>query len=345
MGYKVIQWATGIHGKLALRGIVDHPELELVGVRVYGDDKHGVDAGQLCDRPDTGILATKHSEEILALDADCVVYMPLMANPDEVEALLASGKSVVTSCGWIYPRNRDTASIEAACAKGGSVLHGTGIHPGGMTDKLPMIASAFVANIRSMRGEEFSDLRTYDAPDVVTDIMMFGKTPEEVGSSMMRDVLADGFSQSIDMMADALSISLDKALKVTHRWSVATANIETPFGVLERGTVAAQHFAWEGCVNGVPVLKNAVNWFMGNESLEPGWELGKERFEVEVIGDNQIKLITEGLHAESHEADGEESALVATAMHCVNAVPYVCEAEPGIRTYRDLPMIVGRTAL
>ena len=345
MAYRVIQWATGIHGRLALRGIIDHPELELVGVRVYGDDKHGVDAGQLCDRPDTRVLATKNPDEILALEADCVVYMPLMANPDEVVQLLASGKNVVTSCGWIYPRNRDTAAIDAACQQGGSVLHGTGIHPGGMTDKLPMIASAFVTNIRSMRGEEFSDLRTYDAPDVVTEIMMFGKTPEEVGSSIMRDVLADGFSQSIDMMADALNIKLDSELKVTHRWSVATADIDTPFGVLEQGTVAAQHFAWEGCVNGTPVLKNAVNWFMGHDSLEPGWELGKERFEVEVIGDNQIKLITEGLHAESHEADGEESALVATAMHCVNAIPYVCQAEPGIRTYRDLPMIVGRTAL
>ena len=32
----------------------------------------------------------------------------------------------------------------------------------------------------------------------------------------------------------------------------------------------------------------------------------------------------------------------ATAMHCVNAIPYVCDAEPGIRTYLDLPLIAGR---
>jgi hypothetical protein len=36
--------------------------------------------------------------------------------------------------------------------------------------------------------------------------------------------------------------------------------------------------------------------------------------------------------------------IVATAMHCVNAVPYVCEAEPGIKTYLDLPLIAGRAA-
>jgi 2,4-diaminopentanoate dehydrogenase len=34
--------------------------------------------------------------------------------------------------------------------------------------------------------------------------------------------------------------------------------------------------------------------------------------------------------------------IVATAMHCVNSIPYVCAAPPGIRTYVDLPLIAGR---
>ena len=31
-------------------------------------------------------------------------------------------------------------------------------------------------------------------------------------------------------------------------------------------------------------------------------------------------------------------------MHCVNAVPYVCAAAPGLRTYLDLPLVAGRAA-
>ena len=344
MTYKVVQWATGIHGRLALRGILDHPDMELVGVKVYSDDKHGMDAGQLCGRPDTGIKATNKIEEILALEADCVVYMPLLANLKEVIPLLESGKSVITSCGWVYPKNRDTSQLEAACQKGQSVLHGTGIHPGGLTEKLPLLASAFVTNVRYVRGEEFSDLRTYDAQEVVTNIMMFGQTQEQLAGSIMKDVLADGFTQSIDMVADQIGVTLDSDFVTKHRWSLATANIETPFGVLEKDTVAAQSFSWQGTVKGTPVIEAAVNWYMGNSHLEDGWDLGKERFEMEVIGDNRIQLVTEGLHADSpeHGADGEESALVATAMHCVNAVPYVCKASPGIRTYNDMPMITGR---
>jgi hypothetical protein len=37
--------------------------------------------------------------------------------------------------------------------------------------------------------------------------------------------------------------------------------------------------------------------------------------------------------------------IVATALHCVNAIPYVCRAEPGLRTYLDLPLVAGRAAL
>jgi hypothetical protein len=34
----------------------------------------------------------------------------------------------------------------------------------------------------------------------------------------------------------------------------------------------------------------------------------------------------------------------STANHCVNAIPYVVAAEPGIKTYLDLPLIAGRAA-
>jgi 2,4-diaminopentanoate dehydrogenase-like protein len=34
--------------------------------------------------------------------------------------------------------------------------------------------------------------------------------------------------------------------------------------------------------------------------------------------------------------------VVATANHCVNSIPYVVRAEPGIKTCLDLPVIAGR---
>ena len=50
-------------------------------------------------------------------------------------------------------------------------------------------------------------------------------------------------------------------------------------------------------------------------------------------------------HLRSIEAGLQRNpGIVATALHCVNAVPYVCAAEPGVRTYLDLPPVAGRAA-
>jgi hypothetical protein len=36
------------------------------------------------------------------------------------------------------------------------------------------------------------------------------------------------------------------------------------------------------------------------------------------------------------------NGLIATAAHAVHAIPAVCAAAPGIRTFLDLPLIVGK---
>ena len=59
MAYRVIQWATGAVGSLALKEIIRHPDLELVGVLVYSEEKEGKDAGELVGLDPTGVLATR----------------------------------------------------------------------------------------------------------------------------------------------------------------------------------------------------------------------------------------------------------------------------------------------
>ena len=87
---RVIQWTTGKVGKLALRGILDDPRLELAGVYAWSADKAGTDAGLLCGRAACGVTATNDVGALLALGADTVIYTPFMADLDQVERLLAS---------------------------------------------------------------------------------------------------------------------------------------------------------------------------------------------------------------------------------------------------------------
>src|ERR1700755_474609 len=64
--YRVIQWATGTVGKVALRHCIETPAFELAGVLVTNPEKVGKDAGALVDLPATGVLATDDVEKIIA---------------------------------------------------------------------------------------------------------------------------------------------------------------------------------------------------------------------------------------------------------------------------------------
>jgi hypothetical protein len=89
------------------------------------------------------------------------------------------------------------------------------------------------------------------------------------------------------------------------------------------------------------VITVRTNWMMDDGHLSDGWKLGEQRFEVELEAEPPLLVTFHGLHP---PVLGEDSwkGLTAPAMHCVNAVPYVVNAEPGIKTYLDLPLIAGR---
>jgi hypothetical protein len=347
MAYRVIQWATGGVGRAAIEGVLSHPELELAGVWVHSEDKAGRDVGELLGREKIGITATRDVDALLALGADCVFYSPVMANKPELIRILESGINVVTPLNWFYRGDRKWQDLEDTCQKAGVTLHGTGIHPGGITERFPLMVSALSRAVTHVRAEEWSDIRTYGAPQVVGAVMGFGKTPEDARKGPMAKLLADGFLQSIDMVADALGFALDREKRTTHEVSAAKQPIDSPIGVIEPGLVAAQRFTWQGLVRGTAVITVRTNWFMGEEGFESGWSFGPkgERFEVEVTGDPSSLVTFHGWHPESIEAGlARNPGIVATAIHGVSAIPAVCRAAPGVKSYLDLPLVTGRAA-
>ena len=346
---RVIQWATGGVGKAAIACVLNHPELELAGCWVHSADKNGLDVGEILGTGALGVAATSSRDELLALDADCVMYSPLVPNDEEVVAILRSGKNVVTPVGWVYPdlNNSRHKTVADAALAAGVTLHGSGIHPGGITERFPLMVSSLSSAVTHVRAEEFSDIRTYNAPDVVRHIMGFGGTPEEAMQGPMASLLEAGFKQSVRMIADHMGFRIEPNIRTIQDVAVAASDIDyAPFPITT-GTVAARRFRWQALVDGEPVITAAVNWLMGEENLEPAWNFGGrgERFEVEITGDPTVSLTFKGLQPETI-AEGlvKNPGVVATANHCVNAIPDVCAAEPGIKTYLDLPLFAGRPA-
>ena len=163
--YRVVQWATGNIGTRSLREIIGHPDLDLVGLWVSSPAKVGRDAGDLSGLDVvTDVVATDDIEAVLALDADCVMYMPQGLDLDALCRILESGANVVTTRGeFHHPASLDPSTrerIEAACARGGHVdpqhgveprLHHRGRHPGGRLVRAPHRSATRSSSSRTCR--------------------------------------------------------------------------------------------------------------------------------------------------------------------------------------------------
>src|ERR1700751_5774236 len=249
MGLRVIQWATGSVGVAAIEAVLDHPELELGGCWVHSESKAGKDVGEIIGTSPLGVTATNDIDDVLALDADAVIYAPLLPSVDEVAALLRSGKNVVTPLGWFYPSEKEGAPLEIAAQAGNATLHGAGIGPGAATELFPLLFSVMSTGVTFVRSEEFSDLRTFGAPDVLRYVMGFGGTPDKALTGPMQKILDGGFVQSVRLCVDRLGFAADPQIRTSQEVAVATAPIDSPIGAIEPGQVAGRRFHWEafGC--------------------------------------------------------------------------------------------------
>ena len=120
MKHRVIQWATGTIGRRALAASLEHPQLEVVGVRVFDPGKVGQDAGALVGRAPVGVAATDDVDTLIALDADCVLHMPSRLDVDELCRVLESGKNVVSTCSELYPISAVESRTMGLCTENDS---------------------------------------------------------------------------------------------------------------------------------------------------------------------------------------------------------------------------------
>src|SRR5246500_4603527 len=237
---RVIQWATGGGGKAATEGGFNPPQLDPGGCWVDSSSKSGRDVGDILGAEPMGVTATSSVDDILALDADCVMYSPLVADDEEVCAILRSGKNVVTPIGWVYPdrTHPKVKAIDEAAIAGGVTLHGSGIHPGGITEKFPLMVSSLSSAVTHVRAEEFSDIRTYNSPDVVRHIMGFGGTAESATRGPLAAILQSALRMSVRMVAHHMGFRTDPEIRTTQAVPVAPADIDSDVLPIAAGTVA-----------------------------------------------------------------------------------------------------------
>jgi 4-hydroxy-tetrahydrodipicolinate reductase len=347
MPYRVIQWSTGNVGRFALRCILEHPELELVGLWVHGAAKAGRDAGELCGLPPAGIRATTDAAALLALDADCVCYTatadlrPFEAVED-VCRILAAGKDVVSSSivPLVHPRSffpevRD--KLEEACRRGRSSFLTSGIDPGFANDVLPLTLSGLCERWEEVRILEIINYATYDQPQVLFETMGFGKPLDHVPLLLTPGTLGFAWGGTIRLLAEGLGVALEE-IRETHERRPAVRPIRIGAHTVAPGTMAALRFEVQGIVGGRPaiVVEHVTRL---DDALAPEWPRGNGSYRVVIKGVPAMRCEFE---FEDERGDHAVGGVLLTATRLVNAIPAVCEARPGLLSALDLPLVTGR---
>jgi 2,4-diaminopentanoate dehydrogenase len=361
MTIRVAVWGPGSMGVIALRGVIDHPELELVGLVVHSDAKAGRDAGELCGADRVGVVATTDPAALLGGNADVVVYAaaanlrPLEAVNDMV-SILSAGKNVV-SCSivpLVYPNAVDAAftdPLREAALAGGVSFFTTGIDTGFANDVLPLALSGVSRAIDSIRVTEMFNYATYPDRAAVYDILGFGKPPEEVPFAATPGVFTFGWGPVLHQLADGLGVRVDDIEETVERVP-ADISFDTPTGHIAAGTIAEMRSTLTGYVDGHPTFvvdhvtrmhdDIAPDWPQPHISIQPrdlgyGGASGRGVYRVEIEGSPSMRCEFE--MADDHDHD--LGARMAGASRMVNTIPAVCAAKPGLLSALDLPLITG----
>ncbi|OBI08040.1 dihydrodipicolinate reductase [Mycolicibacter heraklionensis] len=343
---RVIQWATGVTGMMSLRHVINRPDLELVGVRVYDPAKSGVDAGELCGLPHTGVRTTDDRDALIAADADIVLYMGKVETDTpgcfrDVCDLLASGKNVVaTGSRFVHPRSLDAGladGIESACRAGSSSFLGLGLYPGFIGESLAPVLARLAAHTTHIGVREVLNYSTYASHDLIFNAMGFGHLPDDTTPLLSNpEYAAIAWIGSATVLTEALGLEI-KGYQGYREVVTTPRALTVAAGHIPEGTVAAMRFGVH--VDCGELTLSVEHLTRMADDLAPDWptDIG---YQVTFTGEPDMRLqFVIGSEGQDHAEQG----CLATAMHAINTIPTVLAAAPGLYDLSTIePYRVGR---
>ena len=348
MPHKIVTWGTGNVGTYAVRAVVNHPELELIGHIVSSAEKAGKDVADLVglDTP-TGVLATDDIDAALALSPDCVIYTAhsetrMMEAAEDQARCLRAGINVSASSLFMlqYPQNPAISflaePLQAACEAGNATCFNNGIDPGFANDTMPLVFTGLSEYWTSVRMQEIVNYATYDQEDTVREVMGFGYPIDHDCMLFREGMLSLGWGGAVWSVAAGLGLTLDRVYEVHERLPLE-ADVETVMGTFEQGTTGAMRFEVRGEIDGrdAIVLEHVTRI---TDDIAPDWPQGKG-YRVIIEGEPRMEI---AMDMSDRHGDHAVGGVIQTATAIVNAVPAVVAHSPGLVAAMDLPKITGK---
>lgn len=329
---KVIIWGLGAMGSGMAEMLLKKKGVDIVGAVGRGaklgksmyDFLPNVERG---DRPDV-IIGTP--EEVITEKAADVVLCctdSFTKNAfDRLKFVLEKKINVVSSAEEMsYPMAQSPELAkqldEIAKANGVSIL-GTGINPGLIMDLLVIIMTGCCEEVEHIVSRRVNSLSPF-GPAVMEE-QGIGITVDEFNEGVKTGKLSGhvGFHESIGMIADAIGWKVEK---VTQSMEPIVTDVDrkSPHGFAKAGDVAGCAMKGFGYVDGE--LKIEMDHPQQIEPEQVGVQTGDY---VIIKGTPDINMVN------SPEVPGG----IGTIAMCVNMIPHVINARPGLHTMITLPV-------
>jgi 2,4-diaminopentanoate dehydrogenase len=342
--YRVVHCGTGNVGATALRAVIEHPDLELVGHYVSTPEKVGRDSGDLARVAPTGVTATGDWAEVLDLGADCLTYFGNSIGREheaitDLVPFLERGTNVVTFSGFAlaHPGTappEERGPIEAACRAGASSCFFTGIDPGWATTDLAIASLATANRVDCVRVLELGWWGDYTAEFVCREYFGFGKEPGFQPLLVTGGFIEQMWTPTLQQLAEVLDVEIEE-LEVVYETDGLDHDVETGFGTVKSGTASVVHFELRALSGGRPfAVVEHVDCVARGVGAQ--WKLpfgpADLSYRIEVEGDPSFTV----------ELNFGKGGAMLSAMPVINAVPAVCAAPPGLLGPLDVPRYWSR---
>jgi 4-hydroxy-tetrahydrodipicolinate reductase len=177
---------------------------------------------------------------------------------------------------------------------------------------------------------EIMNYADWDHPEMLS-FFGFGQTDNKKSYLATPGFTANIFKSTLTLLADAMGVKLDG---IVEGFQVIYA--DEPFDIasmhIARGTISGVRFQVKGMFEGEArfVVDHITKL---REKDFPEVSLAGGGYRAEIEGEPSVKLdLTFG----SQRVAANNAALVGCALVVVNAIPMVCQAPPGVLSYRDL---------
>jgi 4-hydroxy-tetrahydrodipicolinate reductase len=330
---RVAIWGFGAMGSGMARMLLKKKGVEIVAVCDRHDTRVGKDMYDLLgvERGDRKpVIITENVEDVIY---EGVADVCLTATDSYTSKAFPRLKYVLeqkinvvsTAEEMAYPQAQEpelAEKLDKIAKENGVSILGTGINPGLIMDLLVTVLTGCMVEVTHVEAERVNSLSPFG--HAVMEEQGVGITLDEFNKGLEDGTLAGhvGFAESIQMIGDAIGWPVEK-FEQQMKPIVTTVDRKSPYGFAAAGNVAGVNMTGQGYVDGEPKID-----MKHPQQIEPEMEGTHTGDYIRLKGSPEVNMSIQP------EVDGG----LGTIAMCVNMIPQVINADPGLKTMLDLPV-------